>query len=273
MAITSKLGTVVRYVSSPSRYPFLIRLIKTRLFGGAMDLNRTSDQASHWCREHCVDTHSALRQLGYTTACPTEEFPDVFAESRRVVAACPQSMGGAGNLSLLYSLVLGSAALKIVETGVAYGWSSLAILLAISSQGDAHLFSSNLHYPKFDGDERFVGCAVPQGLRAKWTLISAADSEAVPRILNLAGRVDLVHYDSAKSYAGRMETYPILWNALRVGGLFVSDDIDDNIGFMHFCKMLRCHPIVVETPQAFGRTKYVGVLRKTDDRTPRAIMF
>jgi hypothetical protein len=84
---------------------------------------------------------------------------------------------------------------------------------------------------------------------------------------------DLVHYDSAKSYAGRMFAYPLLWDSLRVGGLFVSDDIDDNLGFTHFCKMLRSKPIVVETLQPSGTTKYVGILKKTDDRVAREIMF
>jgi hypothetical protein len=118
-----------------------------------------------------------------------------------------------------------------------------------------------------------AGCAVPESLRSQWTIVRQCDSDAIPMILAEMPTCDLVHYDSAKSYAGRMFAYPLLWDSLRVGGLFVSDDIDDNLGFTHFCKMLRSKPIVVETLQPSGTTKYVGILKKTDDRVAREIMF
>lgn len=61
---------------------------------------------------------------------------DAFSEARQRPAECPPKMGRAGDLELLYGLVRCFGARRVVETGVAYGWSSLAILLALSYQGD-----------------------------------------------------------------------------------------------------------------------------------------
>lgn len=176
-------------------------------------------------------------------------------------------------MDLLYSLVRGLAAKSVIETGVAYGWSSLAILLALNENSVGKLMSSNLHYPRFDGDERFVGYAVPEFLKPMWTIVGKQDSEAIPEILRMMPEYDLVHYDSAKSYEGRMFAYPLLWNSLRVGGLFISDDIDDNLGFKHFCTMLKEKPVIVETPREGKPSKYVGIIKKRDNRKPRDLMF
>ena len=47
--------------------------------------------------------------------------------------------------------------------------------------------------------------------------------------------LDLCHYDSDKSYYGRRWAYPKLWEALKTGGIFISDDIQDNWAFKEFC--------------------------------------
>ena len=238
-----------------------------------MSLDKTSLLARAWCEQQACQTKDALDVLGTSQENPKHIHQNIFEESHHVVSECPQVMGGPGNLDLLYSLVKGLSAKSVIETGVAYGWSSLAILLALQENGGGRLMSSNLHYPRFDGDERFVGCAVPESLRPMWTVISKQDSEAIPEILRTMPEYDLVHYDSAKSYSGRMFAYPLLWNSLRVGGLFISDDIDDNLGFKHFCTMLKEKPVIVETPREGKPSKYVGIIKKRDNRKPRDLMF
>ncbi|MCA8989282.1 MAG: class I SAM-dependent methyltransferase, partial [Planctomycetaceae bacterium] len=152
-------------------------------------------------------------------------------------------------------------------------WSSLSILLALADQNKGRLISTNLHYSKYEGDERYVGCAVPETLKRFWKLIPEEDRTAIPKALSELQLLDLVHYDSAKSYRARMESYPLLWDSLRVGGLFISDDIDDNLAFAHFSRLVSHRPIVVETPQASGVTKYVGVIQKHHDRPIKNIEF
>jgi hypothetical protein len=54
-----------------------------------------------------------------------------------------------------------------------------------------------------------------------------------------------------------MFAYPLLWNALRPGGFFISDDIQDNLGFHDFCIKNQFNPVIVES-----NGKYIGVIKK-----------
>src|SRR5262249_40277160 len=140
-------------------------------------------------------------------------------------------MGGPGDVNLLYAAVKLSGAWRVVETGVAYGWSSLAILAALDGRDGARLVSVDMPYPKIN-NEAFVGIAVPERLRGRWRLIHAPDRHGLERaIAEAGGTIDLCHYDSDKSWWGRQYGFPLLWEALRPGGVFISDDVQDNMAF------------------------------------------
>ena len=57
-------------------------------------------------------------------------------------------MGGSGHIHLLYDCVRLINAHNVIETGVAYGWSSLAILKALSENNSGRLFSVDMPYPR-----------------------------------------------------------------------------------------------------------------------------
>lgn len=268
-----KLKTATSYTLQPHTYPFLRRLIKSKITGESLSLNRTSKQATEWCKQRAVQPQAALQQLCNQQSMTSlkDEFSDVIAEAEARVSSCPQQMGGGRHLDLVYNLCESFKARSILETGVAYGWSSLAMLLSLRNRTDSRLISTNLHYSRYE-DDRYVGCAVPQDLRENWTLIKEADETALPKALALMPSLDLCHYDSDKTYSGRMWAYSLLWQALKVDGCFISDDIHDNLAFTHFCQRLKQRPTVVEIPASVGK-KYVGVLVKRDDRVPKKIMF
>lgn len=268
-----KIVTLLTLLTSPNRYPLLARRLNSLLTGKSISHEDSAAASFAWCHKTGLLTQQALSKLEIACKDPQVLFTAEFQAAQQRVDACPQKMGGPGNKSLLFSLVKGTRATTVVETGVAYGWSSLAILLALRENGGGRLLSSNLHYREYDGDDRYVGCAVPDELRTMWTVVPKSDAQAIPEIFAQVNAVDLIHYDSAKSYSGRLATYPLLWNALRVGGLFVSDDIDDNLGFDHFCRMLKLTPIIVETPRPGKPSKYVGIIKKIDGRKPRNIEF
>ena len=79
-------------------------------------------------------------------------------------------MGGASNIELLYYLAEHLKAENVIETGVAYGWSALAILLSLSSRKNARLISTDMPYPGLD-NSKYVGCVIPNDLKGKWTHI------------------------------------------------------------------------------------------------------
>jgi hypothetical protein len=68
--------------------------------------------------------------------------------------------------------------------------------------------------------------------------------------------IDICHYDSAKSYIGRMRSYPLICDALEDGRFFISDDINDNIGFKPFYEQGNRTPIIIKHQE-----KYVGLIK------------
>lgn len=272
--ILHKFNTLKAYVFRPTTYPFLLRLIKTKIFGGSMSLEATKDQASSQCKKRSINTSEAIYNISHQEQYEPirSKFVDIFQEADIKVAECPQQMGGAGNLDLLYYVTQHLKATRIIETGVAYGWSSLAILLGMKDQPDGQLISTNLHYSRYNNDDSYVGCVVPDSLRKHWTIIREADQSALPKALSLLPECDLCHYDSDKTYAGRMWAYPLLWKSLKIGGCLISDDIGDNLAFLHFCKMLHSQPMIIKMPSSSGE-KYVGLLFKQDNHPPKQIMF
>ena len=170
-------------------------------------------------------------------------------------------MGASADLELIYYLARHIDARRVIETGVAYGWSSLALLLSISDQREGILVSTDMPYVLRGGDA-FVGCVVPESLRSGWVIFRYPDHEGLPRALKRVPEIDLCHYDSHKSYEARMWAYPMLWAALRSGGIFISDDIGDDQGFRDFSDQNHLHPIVVASPDTDGHRRYVGILQK-----------
>ena len=70
-------------------------------------------------------------------------------------------------------------------------------------------------------------------------MIRRPDNPGINIALGKAGtKIDLCHYDSDKSWWGRNYAYPILWNSLNFNGLFISDDIQDNLYFAEFVKKI-----------------------------------
>ncbi|MEZ5326112.1 MAG: hypothetical protein R3F19_13760 [Verrucomicrobiales bacterium] len=176
-----KLTTAYRYATNPSHYPFLWRRSIGRALGAPSSLEDSARQSVKWCQRHLVSNADAVKLITGQAASlsPIEtRFPGEMAFAAAAVEACPQRMGGGANMALLHDLVAMSGASTVVETGVAYGWSSLAILLALKEKPDGSLVSTNLHYREYDTDSH-VGCTVQPALRNQWTLIPKADSEGV----------------------------------------------------------------------------------------------
>lgn len=200
-----------------------------------------------WCRS-VATTHNASGTLYRLHA-------KELAEAEQRVQDAPEKLGGAGNLELLYDLCEELEAQRVIETGVAYGWSSLAILCSITKR-HGHLWSTDLPYTYLHADQ-VVGIAVPARFRSSWTLLRGADAERVPHALADAGTIDLAHYDSDKSLEGMRRTSHLLFEALRPGGILIVDDAGDHLGFQELAWTLGLKPVVIS-----HQGKYQGILRK-----------
>ena len=258
--ITGKLESVIWFLKRPRLYPQFLHLIKLKLFQKSEPDTRAESEL--WCAALATDVAQAVQQItGVAIGAPiAETFKPVFDEARKKAEACPVVMGGPGALDLLYYLAKNLKAQRVIETGVAYGWSSLALLLALREHKAARLISTDMPYVRGKNDP-YVGCVVPDDLKKCWEIIKLSDLQALPQALNKLSVIDLCHYDSDKTYRGRLWAYPKLWSALKKGGCFISDDIGDNVGFRDFARQLGLKPIVVRL-KTVATTTYVGILIK-----------
>lgn len=251
-----ELSTLGWFLKNPRYIPQVFQILKRRSNEALED---SREESTAWCQEHCISQEEALKQLcGIDKMIPLKElFPQELEKAEEKEKNCPVKMGGQGAISFLYHLVHAGKAKNIIETGVAYGWSSLAILLAIKEREGARLISNDMPYIKMDNAD-YVGCIVDDSLRPKWDLQRLADVNGIPKaIARFNNQVEIFHYDSDKSYTGRMWSSPIIWKALVDGAYFISDDINDNLAFTHFCEQVNRKPLVIEHDG-----KFVGIIQK-----------
>lgn len=253
----SKTMTVLWFAQRPTFWSHAVALAICK-FKPNRDSASSEERAKAWAVSKVMSTVEALRRIGLSPAGDIPILPqDVLAEANSLATLAKAKMGGPGHLDLIYAATKLSGAQRVVETGVAYGWSSLAILVALAERPNARLVSVDMPYPKMNNEDD-VGVAVPARLRTRWSLVRAPDRRGIAKAIKLiGGPIDLCHYDLDKSYYGRQFGYPLLWNSLRSGGIFISDDIGDNFAFREFVEQLGL---------SFGVTtsegKYVGVIRK-----------
>lgn len=264
MQLPRRLLTFRWFLARPYMYGEFVRQL-IRYSGRNKELARTqAEEAEGWCSARAIDTAQALSLLcGLQHSTFWADHDARLKAARRRAAACPVRMGGAGNLELLYEISTATNATRVIETGVALGWSTLALLLSLSRGGNGKLVSTDMPYPK-EQSEQYVGCVVPSDLSSQWILLRGPDRKVLPVALSMLPAIDLCHYDSDKSYKGRRWAYPLLWAALRPGGILISDDVGDNFGFRDFSVSVQGEPIIVAMSKTIG-TKYVGILVKSAD--------
>jgi len=160
-----------------------------------------------------------------------------FAQNKISKLTVP--LGGGGNYILLYFLIRKFKLLNIVETGVASGWTSLAILRALKKNGKGFLYSSDFPYFRLENPEKYIGyLAKDESNKDNWFLDIRGDDIALPEIVKKLDNntIDLFHYDSDKSYSGRVNALKILSSKINSKTIIIFDDIQNNLHFKEFVK-------------------------------------
>ena len=174
MSEVARIGkTFFGYLKRPDLYPELGRKIIKNIF------NRNSafkgkEKTLAWASSKAVSQEEAILQLfGVEMQLFSTLFPQQLQWAKEKEAACPVKMGGAGALELIYYACEYTQAKTVVETGVAYGWSSFASLLSLKKR-NGMLYSSDMPYLGQNGDQ-YVGYIVPKELKSGWKLFRFAD--------------------------------------------------------------------------------------------------
>lgn len=253
--ISTVLKTFVAYLKRPGLYPELGRkIIKNTV--NRKSAFKGKEKTNSWAASVAISQKEAVLKLfSMDIEDFRKQFAEILQEAYRKEKECPIKMGGAGALELIYYACEFTRAQYVLETGVAYGWSSLAALLSLEKRGGT-LYSSDMPYLAQDGDQ-YVGCVVPEQLQNHWKLFRFADKESLPKIFAENPSPDVFHYDSDKSYNGRMWAYDEVYKRLKPGAVFISDDIGDNSAYQDFCEKNKIQTTVVQY-----EGKYIGVFVK-----------
>jgi hypothetical protein len=97
-----------------------------------------------------------------------------YQEPRKLLALKGITIAGVADTAFLFSLCQQRKPSSVLETGVAHGMSSLAILPAMDAAGSGHLTSIDMPY-RGSADDSYVGQAVPESLRSRWGLLKPSE--------------------------------------------------------------------------------------------------
>lgn len=126
---------------------------------------------------------------------------------------------------------------KVVETGVAKGASTQAILKAMKDNNFGHLWSIELQVEGYctDGQVHMSETTaefVSDDLKDRWTLVLGDSKIELPKLLKKIGRVNLFIHDSLHTYEHMLMEFKA---ALPYSNIIFSDDIFWNHAFMEAC--------------------------------------
>lgn len=207
----------------------------------------------------------AHRLLGEPWPCAgCDEFADrVWPAVRARTGAPPQGRdahdGDANLAHAAWSVTRHLRPAAVVETGVARGMTSASILSALRSNQAGKLYSIDLP-PLSKGWAEQSGVAVEPELRSRWTYVRGSTRRRLPPLLAGLDGIDVFVHDSLHTSATMTFEFRCAWDALRPGGVMISDDIDDNVAFEAFVAERGGTPVIGEESSKAGRR--FGLLRK-----------
>jgi predicted O-methyltransferase YrrM len=223
---TSTLRNVARNALRPQYLPVLARKVVSRL--------RPShrEAAVRWAEGRVESLTGFGNELDPVLWAEASAWADDFrVTARRRLDAAGVPLAGGGHFKLVHFLVRYLRPEVVVETGVAAGYTSQAILTAMQANGRGTLYSSDFPYFRLEAPERYVGWLVDEQLKSRWHLGLNGDRANLAEFLPQIDTIDFLHYDSDKTVEGREFVMDAVAPKLAPGAVIVMDDIDDNTYF------------------------------------------
>jgi predicted O-methyltransferase YrrM len=145
----------------------------------------------------------------------------------------------------------------MVETGVAFGYTTATVLRVMRENARGHLYSIDLPPLQYDPNEA-IGRAVPDELKDRWTLRVGDSRKLLAPVAAEAAPIDIFLHDALHTYSAQLREYRTVWPKLRAGGVLISDDVA-NPAFVQFSNEVGAMPHLIVGP---SRPSAVGLLRK-----------
>lgn len=214
------------------RFKVMYKKVVRRFFDSKQSL--TKDGNLDWLKKVCTSFEAFAANIDAQLWKDSIEAGDKIKKDAQLkLSEIKHQMGGGGHYQLLHFMVKLLDPEIVVETGVAAGFSSYALLKAIQENKKGRLYSSDFPYFRLPEPEKLIGIVVPEELKSNWELFIEGDEINLKKILERIGNktVDLFHYDSDKSYAGRTFAMKTLQPKMSENGIIIFDDIQDNSFF------------------------------------------
>ena len=201
--------------------------------------NDSSKEATKWAKLNVkYDTDLFLKSIDNDLYIETiYEIKKLENECNRKLSSLDVKLGGGGNYLLLYFLVRKLKPEIVLETGVAAGWTSLSILRGFERNKKGKLYSSDFPYFRINNPEKYIGIlAKDEKNISDWQLDIRGDDVALPFFVSKISdkTINIFHYDSDKSYSGRINAFNAVKNKLSTNAIIIFDDIQNNFHFKDF---------------------------------------
>lgn len=147
---------------------------------------------------------------------------------------------------------------NIIETGVAYGLSSIYILKALDKNNFGTLHSIDSVFRPWQ-DRNMIGAIIPDKLRKRWRFNFGSSSEKLQDVFNDINDVQIFIHDSLHTYKNMMFEFNCAEKNLDLNGMIISDDVLDNDAFFDFTNQKALENYLVKVKQDLG----LGIIIKS----------
>ncbi len=221
----------------PKRFFVMLKKVLLRIFDKKGPIS--NDENLKWLKKNCISFELFAKKIDSNLWTHTiSSCHKIKEDSIYKLKDINYDLGGGGFYPLIFFIVKYSKPKVIVETGVAAGFSSYAILKAIDENKSGKLYSSDFPYFRMPKPERFIGIVIPKYLKKHWELFIEGDDINLPIISKKINKIDIFHYDSDKSYNGRKNSLFSLKKNINSDTIIIMDDIQDNSFFYDYVMKL-----------------------------------
>ena len=228
------LFTLIKNIVITKSYKIILHKILFKFFDKHGGLSKTKNL--EWIQNNLTSSKIFLKEISTSQYQSSVNVYKFFLKNKSVTLSVEQKkrIGGGGMYILLNFLVSFFKIKNIIETGVALGVSSHAILKALENNKIGHLYSSDLPIMRLENPSKIIGALVDQKLRINWSLYLRGDLENLKIIKSKITKIDLIHYDSGKRYYERENVFNYLSKLISRNTIIIMDDIQDNSFFYDY---------------------------------------
>ena len=142
----------------------MINKVRSRFFSYEGTL--TWEQNLEWIKENVTEVSIFANSISSTLWEEAITQSKILEENaKKTLENINYDLGGGADYPLLYFLTRYLVPKNVLETGVAAGFSSYAILSALKKNGKGTLYSSDFPYFRIKDPERYIGIVVEKNLR------------------------------------------------------------------------------------------------------------